>query len=524
MASSPRTSSTPEAPSPVVDEESPLLGRPESPLHEVATRSKLLIYATFLGVFVASADESLVISTYGTIASQFQQLARGSWLLVSYNFGFCVSLPVYGTLSDSFGRKNVLLASYAAFMTGCLFCGASTSITQLAISRAISGIGGGGMMTVVSIIITGRSIGAPIGGILADTIGWKLSFFGQVPFVVLSALIVIIWLPASTERTRETVEIDQTTGGSSRRARLSDIDYAGIVLLSSTVLLLLFLLQVIGSREPHPSTVVYLSAAFLLSGVLLVLFETYGTIKPLIPMALLKQALGAHCLVQVVLNAGRFALVSNIMPYFIRVDNASSFEASLAYLPMAIGTSIGGIVSGLVIKRTGRTKPMILISLLVTLAGLTALLLAWRSSSSPWKRVYLIPLGAAPGLIFPCLFASMTSLCPEDALSICIGIFYLSQQLGFIVGPAAGTALVQGFFSKSLWRELGDVAHKKLIIQRVLNDISFAATLPPSLQTVVKSCYLRSFQSAPIFAIVMTALTLPILLLMRDNGLKFAPK
>jgi MFS family permease len=91
-----------------------------------------------IGVFIASADEFLVLSTYTTIASQFHRLSEGSWLLVVYNFGYCIALPMVsgpdrylqpldgadfeqcGALSDIYGRKNVLITSYIFFLLGCL--------------------------------------------------------------------------------------------------------------------------------------------------------------------------------------------------------------------------------------------------------------------------------------------------------------------------------------------------------------------------------------------------------------------
>lgn len=102
--------------------------------------------------------------------------------------------PLYGKLSDIFGRKECLLFSYVVFGLGCLGCGLAQDITQLIISRAVAGIGGGGMNAVVSILLTdivplrergvwqgymniifgaGTATGAPLGGLLADSLGWR---------------------------------------------------------------------------------------------------------------------------------------------------------------------------------------------------------------------------------------------------------------------------------------------------------------------------------------------------------------
>ncbi|KAF7592068.1 hypothetical protein BBP40_000734 [Aspergillus hancockii] len=118
------------------------------------TYDKLAVYCSFLDIFLAAADESLVLSTWSVIASQVHYLSQGSWLLGAYYFGYCVSLPVYGTLCELYGRQNVLIGAYALFAVGCLACGTSTSLVQLVLARTLAGISGGGMASLVSIIIT----------------------------------------------------------------------------------------------------------------------------------------------------------------------------------------------------------------------------------------------------------------------------------------------------------------------------------------------------------------------------------
>src|SRR5690606_29378225 len=119
--------------------------------------------------------------------------------------------PLYGKLSDIFGRKPCLLFAYTVFGLGCLWCGTSKSMTSLIMGRAFSGIGGGGMTTVASILLsdivplrqrgtwqgilniifaTGSALGAPLGGILADSVGWRWGFLGQVPLTMLAFVMV----------------------------------------------------------------------------------------------------------------------------------------------------------------------------------------------------------------------------------------------------------------------------------------------------------------------------------------------
>jgi MFS family permease len=151
---------------------------------------------------LSAMDQTIVVSSYGTIGSDLKGLNKTSWISTGYLLTVTSFQPLYGRASDIFGRKPALLSAYTIFGLGCLWCGLSRSMTELIVARAFAGIGGGGMTTVVSIIIsdlvplrergkwqgylniayaTGAASGAPLGGILADSIGWRWSFLFQFP-------------------------------------------------------------------------------------------------------------------------------------------------------------------------------------------------------------------------------------------------------------------------------------------------------------------------------------------------------
>lgn len=161
--------------------------------HVAATISLLLI-----GVFVANTDSSLVLATNTTIASSFSSLPSASWLTTSYVMATCAAQPIVGKLSDIFGRKEVLLVSYVIFALGSGICGVGQSMWQVIAGRVISGLGGAGMSVVVAVLITdlvplievasrrsyvnivattGRMVGGPLGGLLADLIGWRYAIY-----------------------------------------------------------------------------------------------------------------------------------------------------------------------------------------------------------------------------------------------------------------------------------------------------------------------------------------------------------
>jgi predicted MFS family arabinose efflux permease len=152
------------------------------------------LFILLLGVFVANTDASLMLATYGQIASEFDDLENAVWLMSALILASCVAQPLYGKLSDIYGRKACLQASYILFALGTLGVGIGRNLGEVVAGRAVQGAGGAGMTSMVSIIITdlvpihevatlrayvnvlattGRSCGGVIGGVLTQTLGWR---------------------------------------------------------------------------------------------------------------------------------------------------------------------------------------------------------------------------------------------------------------------------------------------------------------------------------------------------------------
>jgi MFS family permease len=106
---------------------------------------------------------------------------------------------------------------------------------------------------------------------------------------------------------------------------------------------------------------------------------------------------------------------------------------------------------------------MCLAASLLTLIFYFLIFFQYRHGFRPWKGIYLVGVGFAPGILFPALFVGMSASAPEGTLSVCISTYYLSQQLGMIIGPACGAALTQKLFTENLWRGLDGVAEKNVV-------------------------------------------------------------
>jgi nitrate/nitrite transporter NarK len=121
------------------------------------SRSVISILSLLLvGVFISSADGTLVMATYTTISSEFKAFGDAAWLTTCYVLASCALQPLVGKLSDIYGRKPVLLISYAVFAVGSVLTGASQTMWQAVVARIVSGISSAGMVVIVSVLITGE--------------------------------------------------------------------------------------------------------------------------------------------------------------------------------------------------------------------------------------------------------------------------------------------------------------------------------------------------------------------------------
>jgi hypothetical protein len=148
-------SSDPDADGEPLERQDSIEGRNED-LPEVKARMKYIFPAIAIGVFLSAADQTIIVSSSGKIGSELDSLSLVSWIATAYFLTLTSFQPLYGKLSDIFGRKPCLLFGYLVFGLGCLFCGLAQNMGQLIAARAFSGIGGGGMTTVVSILLSGR--------------------------------------------------------------------------------------------------------------------------------------------------------------------------------------------------------------------------------------------------------------------------------------------------------------------------------------------------------------------------------
>lgn len=298
------------------DESSLEQNRPGVPAEDAALTKKTAIIGSvmvlYFGVWLASLDTTMVNAIYNTISSDYSRFQDAMWVLAAYHLGIAPAQPLYGKLSNIFGHKTMLTIAYGLFGIGSVLCALGSTLFHFVAGRVITGVGGAGMRSLVSSLLVhlvplrdvavwrswmyvmatfGRSVGAPLGGILADSIGWRGAFMYQTPLALLALALVWWKLPADLEHNvvvREShvsKDTDQTTLSKLRR-----IDFPGAFLIAVSIIAFLLVLNFASKRLTlYDPLIIGLGLLWIASSLLFLLVEAKYTPEPILPLRLLLQ-------------------------------------------------------------------------------------------------------------------------------------------------------------------------------------------------------------------------------------------
>jgi MFS family permease len=468
------------------------------------------VLLTYLGGFISNADGSLLLATHPVIASEFNALHDSSWLMTSFGLAGAATQQLYGKMSDIYGRKVLLIFSYTLFTLGLALVGVGQNMTTLIIGRVISGAGTSGMTALVSILITdlvplrnvaswrsyvnvvattGRSIGGPLGGWLADTVGWRWSFMGQVPFALIAIILVSVILP------NDTPADNSEDDGAPKQSKLARIDFVGATLMTLAILAFLFPLEVGGVRIPwsHPLIPGLLGSGCVLT-VLFLFSQAYLAREPIFPLELLRhQDVMVSIFVMACQSAAQMGMMFSVPLYFQVTARVSNTVAGAHLFPAVFGNAVGGILTGVVIKRTGRYKALAQIATLAASSAYLLLILRWHGHTNWLESLYIFPGGFGTGIAQSALFISLQAAVDPSHMAVAASSMYLASSVGFVIGMAANAAVLQEMLSRGLDRRLialglSDVKRWK-IIANALSDVHYIDHAKPRISKLVVASY-----------------------------------
>nr|QFR37119.1 MFS transporter [Cyberlindnera americana] len=426
------------------------------------SRINLIIASMSVGVFLAAMDGTVVTTLVSRIASEFDSLPKLSWIGTAYLLSSATFQPLYGKLSDIFGRKSLLLFSNLTFALGCAICSSATNVNILIAGRFISGIGGGGLTSLSSITTSdvvplkdrgvyqgitniafacGSGAGSLLGGIFVnheETLGgWRGAFAIQVPITLVSTVAIykFLALPKGSP--------GLGVSGSDITKKLRLIDWYG------SLTLIVFLLSFLSAASLGGKELSYSSPEFLglvivtISFLALFIFAESKAIAPILPLHFMKIPTVAGVSISLLCFCMTNFAIYFILPiYYTTVFNLNSQQIGWRFAPNFFTIIAGSLGAGYYMKSTGKYYHLLLISGVVAVFG--TLRVAWINPSYTTFEQYvlLITMGMGISVIITATLLALIAAVPHEHQAATTSISYLFRSCGSTLGVAIGSAIM----------------------------------------------------------------------------------
>lgn len=414
---------------------------------ELTHRQIMTILAgLMMAMLLAALDQTIVATAIRTIADDLHGLPQQAWATTAYLITATITTPLYGKLSDLYGRKPLILIAMSVFLVGSALCGMADSMFELAVFRAVQGLGAGGLFSLVLAIIgdivppreraryqgyfiavfaTSSVLGPLVGGFFAGSeeilgiAGWRWVFLVNVPIGMIALLVVtrVLNLPHVRRDHR--------------------IDWLGALTLTVALVPLLLVAEQGRNWGWTSGRSLGMFAIGLVGLVAFVLAERRIGDDALIPLRFFRnRTFSVTNAVNVVMGMGMFGALAALPLYLQIVKGATPTQAGLQLIPMTLGIMSGSVISAQIISRTGRYKIFPVIGSALMVVGL--LLFSGIGVDTPFWQTGLVMtlfgLGLG-GCMQPLMLAAQSALSAHD-MGVATSSATFSRQMGGTIGTA----------------------------------------------------------------------------------------
>ncbi len=454
------------------------------------------------GILLAALDQTIVSTALKSIVEDFNGLEHYTWVVTAYLLTSTAVTPLYGKISDIYGRRPVYLFAIGTFLLGSLLAGAAASMTQLILFRAIQGIGAGGLFALSFIIIgdivspreRGKyqglfgavwgisSVAGPLlGGFFADQgeilgiTGWRWIFYINIPFGILALLV-----------TSSVLQIP--------RANLKHaIDYLGALFMVIGVAAILLAISVTGPVDGwlHPYTLSYGAVAILFTA-LFIWWESKVE-EPLLPLRLFKNhTFSLTSAIGFIIGAGMFGAIV-LLPLYMQVNlQYTPSEAGIRLIPMMLGIVAMAVTSGRLISKTGKYKRFPVAGMVVLIIAM-GLFTTINKEMPYWQlAIYAMLMGMGVGLSMQTIVIALQNDVEYRDMGVATSSNTFFRSLGASFGTAIfGTVLTNRFVSEIESNLPAGSAPDAIL--GVTENTAIIATLPAEIQQLIFTSFDRAF-------------------------------
>jgi EmrB/QacA subfamily drug resistance transporter len=497
-----------------------------------------ILVGLMVAMFLAALDQTVVSTAIRTISDDLQGYDLQAWATTAFLITSTIATPLYGKLSDIYGRRPFYLFAISVFVVGSALCGIAGSMYELAAYRAIQGVGAGGLMALALAIIgdivpprqrsryqgyfmavwgTASVLGPVIGGFLAGQSsllgidGWRWIFWINVPLgvVAFAAVWRVLHLPHERRDHR--------------------IDWPGATALITSLVPLLIVAEqgrTWGWTSPGAVLCYVVGAVGLAAFVLAE--RAYGD-EALLPLRLFgNRSFGVSAVASVVMGAGMFGGLLLLPQYLQIVHGSSATVAGLQMLPLVAGIMTGAIGSGIAISKTGRYKVFPIVGTVFMTVALFSLSRVVGADTSIWTMApFMVLMGLGLGFNFqPVILAVQNAVSPRE-IGVATSSVAFFRQMGGTIGTAAFLSVMFSRLPRDIESSLASAAAADPRVAEALgsgrlqgaadlSDTSFIADLPSFLAQPVKSGFSTTIDLVFLLAACVVAVGFFVLLFLPE--------
>ncbi|KAM7193419.1 Major facilitator superfamily domain containing protein [Rhypophila sp. PSN 637] len=513
------SSSPSPSPGPAVEASEKEKAAPEEGRTQLQTT--LIILSLASALFLSALDVTIITVAIPTIAAEFNSPSGYTWIGSAYMLASAAAAPMWGKISDIWGRKPILLIAAGVFWVGSLLCAVSKDMSMLIVARAIQGVGGGGIIILVNICISdlfslrkrgvyfgvmgmvwaiASAIGPVLGGVFTSKVTWRWCFYVNLPISGAGMAILVFVLKLHNPRTPI-------------RKGLAAVDWLGSLTVIGGTLMILLGLELGGVSQPWSSaTVICLLVFGIVTAGIFVLVEWKIAEFPIIPLRIFSSLSSIASLGVCAVQSFVFISGSYYLPlYFQAVLGASPLLSGLYALPFALSLSGISALTGLFIRKTGKYLPCILFGMATMTLGFGLFIDLEQELNLTKVILYQIVagLGVGPNFQAP-LIALQSTVLPRD-IGSATGTFGFTRQLFTSISVVVGGVVFQNQMQNqypTLMEELGPQTASLLSGHNAASNVAAVAELQGRDGEIARGAYLKALKTMYILYVAFSGLGL----------------